>query len=66
MMGLDELLDSYSWEVQDYFARILLAPDQLVRAYRKRGGRYEDFAETFIIPARVAAIRWEEPLVHAF
>ena len=66
MMGLDELLDSYSWEVQDYFARILLAPDHLVRAYRKRGGRYEDFAETFIIPARVAAIRWEEPLVHAF
>jgi len=63
-MGLAEFLDGYGWEVQDYFARILLAPDHLVRAYRKRGGRYEDFAETFIIPARVAAIRWEEPLVH--
>ena len=63
-MGLAKFLDSYSWEVQDYFARILLAPDHLVRAYRKRGGQYEEFAAAFIIPARVAAIRWEEPLVY--
>ncbi len=66
IMGLDEFLDGYSWEVQDYFARILLAPDHLVRAYRKRGGRYEDFSETFIIPTRIAEIRWEEPLVQVF
>ncbi len=64
-MGLAKFLDSYSWEVQDYFARMLLAPDHLVRAYRKRGGRYEEFAAAFIIPARVAVIRWEEPLVYA-
>jgi hypothetical protein len=62
MMGLSEFMDAYHWEVQDYFARILLAPDHLVRAYRNRGGRYEDFGETFIIPDRVAAIRWQEPL----
>jgi hypothetical protein len=62
MMGLPEFLTSYSWEIQDYFARVLLAPDNLLRAYRMRGGRYEDFAETFIIPGRVAAVRWQEPL----
>ncbi|MCK5646004.1 MAG: hypothetical protein KAH97_04445 [Anaerolineales bacterium] len=62
MMGLAEFLDGHYREVQDYFARILLAPDHLVRAYRKRGGQYEDFAETFIIPTRIAEIRWEEPL----
>ena len=62
LMGLAEFLDGHYREVQDYFARILLAPDHLVRAYRKRGGQYEDFAETFIIPTRIAEIRWEEPL----
>ena len=61
-MGLDMILDSYSFELQDYFARVLLTPDDLLRAYRMRGGRYEDFAETFIIPARIAAIRWQESL----
>jgi hypothetical protein len=63
-MGLPDFLNAYYWEIQDYFARVLLAPDPLVIDYRKRGEPFEHFARTFIIPPRIAAIRWDEPLLH--
>lgn len=59
-MGLPQLLSPYLWELKDYFARNLLAPDILVELYRQRGGIYEDFARFFVIPPRIAVIRWEE------
>jgi hypothetical protein len=63
-VGLPQFLASYFWEVKDYFARVLLAPDPLVISYRKDGGTFEAFAGIFIIPPRIAAIRWDEPLIH--
>ncbi len=60
-MGLPQLLSPYLWELKDFFARNLLAPDPLIEAYRQKGGGYDDFAKTFAIPPRIAVIRWEEP-----
>jgi hypothetical protein len=60
-MGLSQLLSPYLWELKDYFARILLAPDPLIVTYRQSGGRFDDFAKSFFIPPRIAVIRWEEP-----
>lgn len=60
-MGLPQLLSPYLWELKDYFARILLAPDSLIDAYRQSGGGFDDFAKSFLIPPRIALIRWEEP-----
>jgi hypothetical protein len=59
-MGLPQLIVPYMAELQDYFARVLLAPDPLINAYRKEGGNFHDFARAFLIPYRVAEIRWQE------
>lgn len=60
-MGLPLFISAYLWELKDYFARVLLAPDPLVTAFRENGGDFGDFASTFLIPPRIALIRWDEP-----
>jgi hypothetical protein len=62
VMGMPNLMVPYLSELQDYFARVLLAPDPMINAYRKHGGGFRDFAQTFLIPDRIAALRWEESL----
>ena len=59
-MGLPEILLPELQECAEYFARQLLAPEALVAAYRKRGGGAAQFAETFDLPAPVAASRWDD------
>ena len=61
-MGLPELLITHLEECQDYFGRVLLAPDQLVASYREQGQDLRGFAETFLIPTRIAADRWEDQI----
>ncbi len=61
-MGLPEILLPHLEDCQDYFARVLLAPDALVAAYRRQGRDLRGFAETFLMPSAVAAIRWDDPL----
>ncbi|MCH7589248.1 MAG: hypothetical protein IIC78_14620 [Chloroflexi bacterium] len=60
-IGLPLFISAYLWELKDYFARVLLAPDPLVRAFRENGGDFGDFASSFLIPPRIALIRWNEP-----
>lgn len=62
MLGLPEFIFKDFWDSQNYFARVLLAPDQLVDAYRQQGRDLRGFAETFLIPPRIATIRWQDPL----
>jgi hypothetical protein len=59
-LGLPQFILPYLPELQDYFARVLLAPDPMIIAYRKQGGEYRDFARSFLIPHRIAKIRWQE------
>jgi len=59
-MGLPKFIVPYLTELQDFFARILLAPDPLIHAYRKQGGDLHDFARSFLIPSRIADMRWQE------
>jgi len=59
-LGLPQLIVPYLTELQDYFARVLLAPDEMVHAYRKEGGEFHQFAHAFLIPQRIAEIRWQE------
>lgn len=61
-MGLPQFIVPYLTELQDYFAGILLAPDHLILIYRNQGGDYHNFARTFLIPDRIAEIRWQETL----
>jgi hypothetical protein len=61
-MGLPEFIFKDFWDSQNYFARVLLAPDPLIDAYRRQGKDLRGFAETFLIPPRIAAIRWQDPL----
>ncbi|OGO69511.1 MAG: hypothetical protein A2Z37_18675 [Chloroflexi bacterium RBG_19FT_COMBO_62_14] len=61
-MGLPEFILKDFWDSQNYFARVLLAPDHLVDAYRRQGKDLRGFAETFLIPPRIATIRWQDPL----
>lgn len=61
-LGLPEFIYKDFWDSQNYFARVLLAPDQLVDAYRQQGKDLRGFAETFLIPPRIATIRWRDPL----
>ncbi len=61
-LGLPDLLLTHLEESQDYFARVLLAPDPLVSAYRHQGKDLRGFAETFLIPTRIANERWEDPI----
>ncbi|HEX9677003.1 MAG TPA: hypothetical protein VGA07_13595 [Anaerolineales bacterium] len=62
-MGLPEILLPHLEECQDYFARVLLAPDSLVASYRKQRRDLRGFAETFLMPTRIATLRWEDPLL---
>jgi hypothetical protein len=61
-MGLADVLSKDYENCQDYFARVLLAPDALVEKYRSAGRKLGDFATTFVIPQRVAFIRWMDPV----
>ena len=60
-LGLPDLLLPSLREWAEFFARQLLVPDALVDAYRQQGGDEDGLAETFLIPPRVAAQRWDEP-----
>jgi hypothetical protein len=46
----------------DYFARVFLAPDPMIEAYRRRGREYKGFAKTFLLPEWVASKRWQDPI----
>ena len=59
-IGLPKFIVPYLTELQDFFARNLLAPDPLIHAYRKQGGDFHDFARSFLIPSRIAEVRWQE------
>ncbi len=59
-MGLLDLLLPELRDSSEYFARHLLAPEPMVRAYQQRGGDAAGFAGAFGIPTRMAAARWEE------
>jgi hypothetical protein len=63
MKGLTKLLVPDLLEYANYFARVFLAPDPLVVAYRKQGKTLSNFANTFIIPEPVALERWEDPIL---
>jgi Zn-dependent peptidase ImmA (M78 family) len=58
--GLSRLLMPDLGHYAGYFARVLLAPDPMVDAYRRRGQDFEGFAETFLIPSRIASMRWKD------
>lgn len=61
-LGLTDLLLPDLRDSAEYFARVLVAPDKMVAAYRKQGGELDDFGEEFDIPTEVAAARWEDPI----
>jgi hypothetical protein len=61
-MGLTSLLLPDLRECADFFARVLMAPDAMVSAYRGNGGTADDFANAFDLPEPVAAARWEDNL----
>jgi hypothetical protein len=65
--GLSKMLLPDLDDTVDYFARVFLAPDPMIDIYRGQGREYQDFAETFLIPERVASKRWSDPLFpHTF
>ncbi|MGA9533227.1 MAG: ImmA/IrrE family metallo-endopeptidase [Anaerolineales bacterium] len=59
-MGLTDLLLPDLRYCAEQFALAIVAPDHLVQAYRDRGGKIDEFAETFGIPPEVASARWED------
>jgi hypothetical protein len=59
-MGLVKLLMADLRDSAEYFARVLLAPEPLLQAFRKRGGQAGEIAETFGLPTAAARLRWEE------
>lgn len=61
-IGLTEMFISDLRDCAEYFARVLLAPDHLVEAYRSRGGDSRSFAQDFQLPSRIAAVRWEDAI----
>jgi hypothetical protein len=61
-LGLPDLIGPQMADCQDYFARVLLAPDFLVAAYRQQGDRLSGFGSRFLIPDRVAFQRWMDPV----
>lgn len=46
-----------------YFARVFLAPDPMIEAYRRQGKGLRGFADTFLIPPRVADQRWRDRIL---
>jgi hypothetical protein len=63
-MGLPRFILPYLTQLQDYFARVLLAPDSFILSYRNQGGILRNFPQVFLIPPRIATLRWEEMLSH--
>jgi hypothetical protein len=59
-MGLHELLLPHLRESAEFFARVLLMPDMMLDAYRKRGGKRNELAITFQVPSPIAALRWAD------
>lgn len=59
-MGLSDFLMTDLRESAEYFARKLLMPDTLVKAFRRRKGKLEDVPDTFQVPPAVAVSGWEE------
>ncbi len=57
-LGMPDLLMSELKDSAEYFATHYVAPELLVQAYRAQGGDEENFAESFHLPAGVAAARW--------
>jgi Zn-dependent peptidase ImmA (M78 family) len=47
-------------ESAEFFARVLLMPDMMLDAYRKRGGKRNELAITFQVPSPIAALRWAD------
>ena len=62
-LGLPKVLPEHLQESQDYFARVLLAPDRLIVSYRRKGRDFRGFAESFLIPPSIAEIRWNDPIL---
>jgi Zn-dependent peptidase ImmA (M78 family) len=60
--GLSELLIPDLKDNASYFARVFLAPDPMVEAYREEGRDYKGFAATFLLPEHAASKRWQDPL----
>lgn len=61
-MGLTDLLLPDLRDCAEYFARILVAPNDMLQAFRQNGGNADDFAQIFEIPPEIAAARWEDPV----
>jgi hypothetical protein len=59
-MGLPGLLLPHLRESAEYFARLLLVPDMMLDAFRKRGGERDDLSQAFKIPSPIAALRWAD------
>lgn len=59
-MGLPEILLPELQESAEYFARQFLAPDALVGAFCRRGGKQDQFGAAFDVPESAAGARWEE------
>jgi len=57
-LGMPDLLMSELKDSTEYFAAHCLAPESFVQAYRAQGGDEEGFAESFQMPAAIAAARW--------
>jgi len=57
-LGMPDLLMSELKDSAEYFATHYVAPESLVQAYRAQGGDEENFADSFQLPAGVAAARW--------
>ncbi len=57
-LGMPDLLMSELKDSAEYFATHYVAPESLVQAYRAQGGDEENFADSFQLPAGVAATRW--------
>jgi hypothetical protein len=62
--GLSKLLLPDLKDNANYFARVFLAPDPMVEAYREEGRDYKGFAATFLLPEQAASKRWQDPLFH--
>jgi hypothetical protein len=59
-MGLVQLLMADLKDSAEYFARCLTAPEPLLQAFRRRGGKVGEVAEAFGIPASAATLRWDD------
>lgn len=61
-MGLADFLMPELRDSSEYFASVLVAPDEMIKAYRQNGNGLDDFAVTFDIPSEIAAARWDDAI----